>query len=626
MEGMTMLKALRKFKLIATFLLVVALLTTIVACESDDPAAPAEPAAAATAKPAAAATAKPAAATSVPPTEKPAEPVAKTRSLRLVGVARGGVFDDVDNMNPFILGNEFRSGLHFALPQLFYINLVTGDVVPWAATDWSTNSDFTEYTINIRKGVEWSDGEAFTAHDVQYTYHLLRDNPTLANWGRGADIPRWVKEVEVVDDLTLTIVLNEPNARFPDPFLWTHQGKAPYIVPEHVWSTMDDPTTDMNFDPAKGWPVVTGPLTLVENSPQQRIWDRRSDWWGAKTGFHDLPEWNQLVHIPNTDTAANVALMMTDGADATNGITGPQMKNLLESTDYITSYTGDNPPWGSLDWWITSLFFNTENAPYDNPDVRWAIANAINHQELVDVAAGAMIPTRHLFPEFGSLSPYIDAIQDLLDEYDVTTFDLDKTDELMTKAGYTKKDGIWTDSNGDPFTILIESAGYISDLLAPIAEQLKRAGFDSNFKVSSDMGSRIVTGKPDAWLTGRPSSTTHPWDSLEHYHSRNTPLVGEQASLGSAGRWKGGAEYDDLIDQMEPIPQANTAELVPLVREAYSIWLKDLPDVPIKQWMQIVPFNETHFTNWPHHVDNPMQGAYWPRHGWLMIKDLKLVD
>jgi ABC-type transport system substrate-binding protein len=170
---MTMFKALWKFKFIATVLLVVALFTAIVACGSDEPAAPD--------KPAATAEKEAATATAVPATEKPAEPVAKTRSLRLVGVARGGVFDDVDNMNPFILGNEFRSGLHFALPQLFYINLVTGDVVPWAATDWSTNSDFTEYTINIRKGVEWSDGEAFTAHDVQYTYHLLRDNPTLAN-------------------------------------------------------------------------------------------------------------------------------------------------------------------------------------------------------------------------------------------------------------------------------------------------------------------------------------------------------------------------------------------------------------------------------------------------------------
>jgi peptide/nickel transport system substrate-binding protein len=63
-----------------------------------------------------------------------------------------------------------------------------------------------------------------------------------------------------------------------------------------------------------------------------------------------------------------------------------------------------------------------------------------------------------------------------------------------------------------------------------------------------------------------------------------------------------------------------------LVREAYSIWLPELPDVPIKQWMQVVPFNTTHWTNWPHKVDNPMQGAYWPRHGWLMIKDLQPVD
>jgi len=329
------------------------------------------------------------------------------------------------------------------------------------------------------------------------------------------------------------------------------------------------------------------------------------------------------VYIPSTDQANNVAMILTDQADATTSITGPQMQNLLARTKYVTSYTGDQPPYGSLDWWVTSLYFNTQEAPYDNPDVRWAIAYAIDHEELASVNAGALIPSRHVFPEFGSLMPYISGVSDLLDEYDVTEFDLDKTAQLMGQAGYTKQGEVWVDSDGEPFTILVEAASGFSDILAPIAEQLRRAGFDSNFKIGiADLSNRIVRGLPDAWLTGRPSSTTHPWDSLEHYHSRNTPLVGEQASLGSAGRWKAGAEYDRLIDEMEVLPQSDIAQLLPLVEQAYEIWLRELPDIPIKQWLQIVPFNTTHWANWPNAIDKPMQGAYWPRHGWLMIKDL----
>jgi len=557
------------------------------------------------------------------PAVTPKKPAVTTGTLRLLGGSRGGVYDDVDNMNPYILGNEFRSGLHFVLPQLFYYNLVTGEQIPWAGTAWEANGDFTEYTVHIRKGVKWSDGEPFTADDVRYTYHLLRDNPNLANWGRGGDIPRWVKEVQVIDEYTLTIVLNNPNPTFPDPFLWSCQGKAPYIAPEHIWSQMDDPTTDFNYDPAKGWPVVTGPFTLVENSAQQRIWERRDDWWASEIGLFDLPAMDRIVYIPSTDQANNVAMILTDQADATTSITGPQMQNLLARTKYVTSYTGDQPPYGSLDWWVTSLYFNTQEAPYDNPDVRWAIAYAIDHEELARVNAGALIPSRHVFPEFGSLMPYISGVSDLLDEYDVTEFDLDKTAQLMGQAGYTKQGEVWVDSDGEPFTILVEAASGFSDILAPIAEQLRRAGFDSNFKIGiADLSNRIVRGLPDAWLTGRPSSTTHPWDSLEHYHSRNTPLVGEQASLGSAGRWKAGAEYDRLIDEMEVLPQSDIAQLLPLVEQAYEIWLRELPDIPIKQWLQIVPFNTTHWANWPNAIDKPMQGAYWPRHGWLMIKDL----
>jgi hypothetical protein len=41
--------------------------------------------------------------------------------------------------------------------------------------------------------------------------------------------------------------------------------------------------------PAEGWPVTTGPWRLVSSGPDQKVYERRDDWWGARTGFQRLP-------------------------------------------------------------------------------------------------------------------------------------------------------------------------------------------------------------------------------------------------------------------------------------------------------------------------------------------------
>ena len=68
------------------------------------------------------------------------------------------------------------------------------------------------------------------------------------------------------------------------------------IAPKHIWEKVD-PMTFANFDLEKGLPLGTGPYRLVRSSETETVLDRRDDWWGAKTGFHALPEPERLIWI-----------------------------------------------------------------------------------------------------------------------------------------------------------------------------------------------------------------------------------------------------------------------------------------------------------------------------------------
>ena len=65
--------------------------------------------------------------------------------------------------------------------ELFYTNLNSGKLIPWQAESFELSPDFLTATIHLRKGVEWSDGQPFTADDVKFTLEAIRDAPPELN-------------------------------------------------------------------------------------------------------------------------------------------------------------------------------------------------------------------------------------------------------------------------------------------------------------------------------------------------------------------------------------------------------------------------------------------------------------
>jgi peptide/nickel transport system substrate-binding protein len=226
-------------------------------------AAPAGGGAAAPAAPAAGGAAAGGASVPAPAAGVAAVPRNRTLIMAGLGGEEPGAFTDVENFNWYTSSTPNRSGLVNAGTEgLWYANMLNvTELIPWLAESSQYNADFTEFVIKLRNGIEWSDGEPFTANDIVFCLNTMMANKTMKNSG---DLNIYVDKAEVVDNLTVKLTFKKSSPRFQFSYLvfWADFG-IPFNMAEHVWKDQADPTTFSNYDPAKGWPLVTGPYKLV---------------------------------------------------------------------------------------------------------------------------------------------------------------------------------------------------------------------------------------------------------------------------------------------------------------------------------------------------------------------------
>lgn len=588
------------------------------------------------AAPSAAASAAPAGAT-VAPTPAPAQQAGQlktvARNRTLIHGITGTQLTDYNTFNPFLPGIASSTGYPFSFEPAYYYNAYNkgsscgpagmkceDGFIPWLAESYEYNSDFTQLTIKYRKGVEWSDGKPFTARDVAYTVNMLKDNAPSLKWS--VDMRTWIKEATAPDELTARFILNNPNPRFMLQFFSYHFDIGIEIMPEHIWKDQD-PKTFTFLDLAKGWPVTTGPWKMVLSSPQQRIYDRRDDWWGKKTGFRELPAPERIIVLPGTDETKMVQMVINNEADMTIDLRPNNMKTVLAQNPKITTWTGKNSPYGYRDWWPIGLGFNCQKEPYNDPEIRWAINYSINRPQLVEFGyQGAGDTTLLPFPKFPALEKYTDTVKDVAAP--IGTFDNAKTAEIMQRKGYAKDgQGFWA-KGGQRFSMVIYSQILFQDIVPILVEQLRRGGFDASQKqvIGTEFSQQVYTGNIDAFVLGHGGSVRDPYFTLRLYHSRYSLPTGERATYPY--RWKN-EQYDQLVDQIGSTSE-NDPKLGELFRTAMGIWIKELPDIGLVQWFHRIPTNTTYWTGWPSEENPYINSAYWHRTSPLWIHSIKAAQ
>ncbi|WP_030156922.1 ABC transporter substrate-binding protein [Glycomyces sp. NRRL B-16210] len=338
---------------------------------------------------------------------------------------------EVDTFNPF----KRRFIITYNTSIMTYETLVRMgaddyEPVPGLATEWSESEDGLTWTFAIREGVEWSDGEALTAHDVAYTYGLLIENQAIHDWN--IDFAGNLVSAEATDDATFVLTLAEPA---PAEVL----SREVFIVPEHVWSTYEDPSAD----DANELPLVgSGPFQVTEYQAGEylRLEANESYWDGA-------PGFDEIVYDYYAETDAAVAALEAGEVDIVNGL-NPAQIGALESQDHVTVNNAQGRRYVSLTLNHGAVTqdgteFGDGHPALQDPVVRNAMHAAIDKQALVDtVLDGNGDPATSLIPKiFGQW--HWDGGGDLVE------FDLEAANAMLDDAGYERgDDGVRTMPGG----------------------------------------------------------------------------------------------------------------------------------------------------------------------------------
>ena len=213
-----------------------------------------------------------------------------------------------DQMDPIV----FTSGIDYTRGIATYNGLIQfGDNMtlhPELAEEWSPNSNATEFTFKIRKGVEFHDGSPLTADDVVWSMnrHLGEDSPSVAKALFGA-----VKEWQKVDSHTVKAVLTSPDSDLPAK-LGEKQAK---VVKKDT----------VDFRQGNG----TGPFLLESFEPGVRsTHSRNPNYWRDGANFDAL----ELTGI--TDPQARVSALIAGDVDLINQVDTKGIR-LIEQTDGV---------------------------------------------------------------------------------------------------------------------------------------------------------------------------------------------------------------------------------------------------------------------------------------------------
>jgi peptide/nickel transport system substrate-binding protein len=477
--------------------------------------------------------------------------------------------------NPFI---GTGSGMSLGYDRMIYEPLAIvnpvgkNETTPWLASKVTWNSDYTQLTVTPRSGVKWSDGKAFTADDIIYTFNLIKTTPALDLGG--------LKLTDIKKDGG-NVVMSFGESKF------VKQGdvlQVP-IVPEHIWKGISDPTKD----PAKDG-VGTGPYTIKTFSSQGVVLKARTDYWGGTVPVATL---KYLEYNDNTGLLRALQTGETDWAQ-------------IFITDFQKNYVDKDPKhnvfWGANVLSPDMILVNTTKAPFNNVAFRKAVNMVVDRQ------AHAVTARSNAGPELTSVTG-IPQDQYLAPEYKNARFkiDVDGAKKVLTDAGYTwDGSGKLMDPSGAPVSFTLQDPQGWNDYVTGIQLVAKQ--------VQDTLGAdaKVATPDADTWFANMADgdfdaalhwtgSGTNPWHIYDDV--MNSTYL-DQAVDGKVSDNFGRYSNPEATQALKDYAQASDdATRTAALNKLEKIFVDDVPAIAIGTHPALGEYNTRKFVGWPSEKD-----------------------
>ncbi|MEN8212794.1 MAG: ABC transporter substrate-binding protein [Pseudomonadota bacterium] len=392
--------------------------------------------------------------------------------------------------------------------------------------DW-TRPEIDRYRFKLKERSLFDDGSSLSMHDVAATYHAILDPDNHSPHRSTLSV---IREIRVVDEMTLEFILKRPDPFFPS-YLVTG------ILPRRLIASGHDFSLQ---------PVGSGRFRLLQRDASHLLLLRKRD-----------RQKIELVLVK--DPAIRVLKLLRGEIHLMQNDLSPSLVEYLSGQSRITlmSTAGSN---------FSYLGFNLEDPLTADHRIRAAIAHAIDREAIVHYVfhdrarlANALFPPEHQLADR---------------ELHTIRHDRQRARELLAEAGYDDQRPLRLSykTSSDPFRLRLATI---------IQHQLAEVGIIVEIK-SYDWGTffgDIKSGNFQLYsLTWVGIKTP---DSFRYiFHSDSTPPVG-----ANRGRYRS-QQVDSLIELAET--QQQIEQQIPLYRQLQRELLSDLPYVPLWYEDQVV--------------------------------------
>jgi peptide/nickel transport system substrate-binding protein len=471
----------------------------------------------------------------------------------------------------------------YTIYELVYDSMVQlqldGSYTWEVAEDAQVSEDGTVWTFTLRDGITFHDGEPLTADDVVFSYNLYQTQEEFPYMPVYTD---YFESVEAPDDKTVVITLSEAIPNMESQLYYM------YILPEHIWSQVENPAEFENLEM-----IGSGPFKLSDYRQNEFVVLE-----AVKDHYLYPPKIDGAVFQTFDNQDALVQALKTGQVDMITEMPNTAVATLRNEPN-VEVVTG--PPLAPD---ITDIIFNVvsdENCPADDGvcsghpalkdlAVRQALAHAVDKQHIIDVVLlGLGNPGLTLVPD-----SFAQFYNNDIEDY---AFDIDLANQMLDEAGYLDTDGDGVremPDGGEPLVFRLnwpsDSTNYprIAEILAgswgEIGVQTEQAALDPDTVTSICCPAFDY----DILIWG--------WGSDPDPGFLLSVMTTDEIPTGTSETGYSNPEYDELYTKQQTALDLN--ERVAIIKQMQEIAHTDCPYIIPYYAQAVEAYRSDRFTGW----------------------------